>query len=88
MIKRSVNSLSLRAVLWIRSGFNANLDPVYYFNTDPDQGRHTNADPELKVTKAFIKIRRPGLFLNFWQISCSCIRIRIPNTDPDPGTLK
>jgi hypothetical protein len=28
-----------------------------------------------------------GLFVSFWSISCSWIRIRIPNTDldPDPG---
>ncbi len=39
-------------------------------------------------TKAFLKGRKPGLFLNFGQFPCSRIRIRIPNTDPDPGAAK
>ncbi len=31
--------------------------------------------------------QKSGLFVSFWSISCSWIRIRIPNTDldPDPG---
>ncbi len=37
--------------------------------------------------KAFSKGRKPGLFVNFDQLPCSWIRIRIPNMhpDPDPG---
>jgi hypothetical protein len=35
-------------------------------------------------TKAFFKSRKPGLFVNFRQFRCSWIRIRIPNTDPNP----
>ncbi len=36
-------------------------------------------------TKAFLKGRKPGLFVNFCQLTCSWIRIRIPNTYPDPN---
>ncbi len=32
-----------------------------------------------------MKGRKPGLFVNFGQFPCSWIRIRIPNTDADPG---
>ncbi len=32
------------AVLWIRIVFNANLDPAFYLNADPDQGSQTNAN--------------------------------------------
>jgi hypothetical protein len=57
---------------------------------------HTNYEG----TKAFLKYRKPGLFVNFGQYPCSWIRIRIhiPNTvpeknlswtpDPDPGVKK
>jgi len=40
-----------------------------------------------KVQKIFLKGRKPDLFVNFNQFLCSWvrIRIRIPNTDPDPG---
>jgi hypothetical protein len=35
------------AVLWIRIGFYADLDPAFYLNADPDPdpGSKTNADP-------------------------------------------
>jgi hypothetical protein len=33
----------------------------------------------------FEKARKPGLLINFGQFPCSWIRIRISNTDPDPG---
>ncbi len=35
------------SVLWIRIGFNADQDPAFYLNEDPDQdlGSQTNADP-------------------------------------------
>jgi hypothetical protein len=29
--------------------------------------------------------KKPGLLVNFGQNPCSWIRIRIPNTDPNPG---
>jgi hypothetical protein len=34
-------------VLWIRIGFNADLDPTFYLNADldPDPGSQTNPDP-------------------------------------------
>jgi hypothetical protein len=34
-------------MLWIRIGFNADPDPAFYLNVDPDQaqGCRTNADP-------------------------------------------
>jgi hypothetical protein len=32
--------------LWIRIGFNADLDPAFYLNADPDPGSQTNADPD------------------------------------------
>jgi hypothetical protein len=35
-------------------------------------------------TKAFLKGRKPDLFVNFGQLPCSWIRTHIPNTDPDP----
>jgi hypothetical protein len=48
----STSSLSLtygrKAVLWIRSGFNADPDPAFYLiadpDADPDPGRQTNAN--------------------------------------------
>jgi hypothetical protein len=33
--------------------------------------------------RAFLKGRKPGLFVNFGLFPCSWIRIHIPNTDPD-----
>jgi hypothetical protein len=35
-------------------------------------------------TKVFLKGWNSGLLVNFVQFPCSWIRIRIPNTDPDP----
>jgi hypothetical protein len=39
----------LKLVLWIRFGFNADPDPAFYLNadpdTDPDPESQTNADP-------------------------------------------
>jgi hypothetical protein len=42
--------------------------------------------PTYQGTKAFFKGRKPGFFVNFGQFPYSWIhiRIRIPNTDPDP----
>ncbi len=37
-------------------------------------------------TKTFRKGRTPGLFDNFGQFLCFWIRIRHPNTDPDPDS--
>jgi hypothetical protein len=37
-------------------------------------------------TKALLKGRKPGLFVNFGKISCSWIWIRIPNSDPRSGS--
>jgi hypothetical protein len=34
----------LGAVSWIRIGFNADLDPAFYFNEDLDPGSQTDAD--------------------------------------------
>jgi hypothetical protein len=34
-----------KSVLWVGIGFNADLDPVFYLNADPDQGGPTNAAP-------------------------------------------
>ncbi len=43
----------------------------------------------LRRYKSFLKVRKSGLFGNFGRFPCSWIqiriRIRIPNTDPDPG---
>ncbi len=36
-------------------------------------------------TKAILKVWKPVPNINFGQCPCSCIRIRIPNTNPDPG---
>jgi hypothetical protein len=33
-------------VLWIRIGFNADLDPAFYLNADPDPGSQANTDPD------------------------------------------
>jgi hypothetical protein len=38
-------------------------------------------------TKAFLKGRKPGLFVNFSQFPCFWIQIRISNADPDPRQL-
>jgi hypothetical protein len=40
-------------------GFNADLDPAFYLNTDLDSGSETNADPipdpgQMKVIKSLI----------------------------------
>ncbi len=32
-------------VFYIRTGFNADLDPAFYLNTDSDSGSQNNADP-------------------------------------------
>ncbi len=37
-----------------------------------------------KVQKPFFKAEKPCLFFNFGQFPCSWIRLRVPNTDPDP----
>jgi hypothetical protein len=41
---------ALFSVLWIRIGFNADPDPAFYFDADPDSdpdpGSQTNADPD------------------------------------------
>jgi hypothetical protein len=37
-------------VLWIRIGFNADTDPAFYLNEDPDPGsqiKAIHADPDL-----------------------------------------
>ncbi len=101
-------------MLWIRIGFNLDLDSAFYLSADPDQDSQIKvvpADPDpgqtlkaqkvellhekyrypiktgkkhtYEATKAFLKGRKPGLFINFGQFPCS--RIRIPNFDPDPG---
>jgi hypothetical protein len=36
----------LEAVLWIRTGFNADPDPAFYLNADPDPAVYLNADPD------------------------------------------
>jgi hypothetical protein len=105
-------------VLWIRIGFNADLDPAFYLNADPDprsgsmEPMRIHADPDpnpgqtlnfsyMKIipkignrsrnihtnkgTKAFLIVRKPGLFVSFGQFLCSWITISIPNTDPDSG---
>ncbi len=101
-------------MLWIRIGFNADPDPAFYLNVDPDTypdpGSQTKADPggsgslsEFRVIKVkflhenIIKVPvgnrsknihtkepKPSLFVNFGQYPYSWIRIRIPNTNPDP----
>ncbi len=40
-------------VLWIRSGFNADPDLVFYLNAEPDQAKpmRINADPDLDSSK-------------------------------------
>jgi hypothetical protein len=41
----------------------------------------------MKGAEAFLKGRKPGLFVNFGQFPFFWILIRIPNTDPDKGQL-
>jgi hypothetical protein len=43
----TANQLSQCCGMWIRTGFNADLDPAFYLhaNADPDPGSQTNADP-------------------------------------------
>jgi hypothetical protein len=38
-----------------------------------------------RYKKTFLIAGNQGLFVNFGQYSCSWIRIRIPNKEPDPG---
>jgi hypothetical protein len=45
--------------------------------------KHTN-----EGTKALFEVRKPDLFFNFGKFPCPWIRIRIPNTDADPGQIK
>jgi hypothetical protein len=47
--------------------------------------RSKNIPTLVQVTKAFLKDWESGLFVKLGNFSCSWIRIRIPNTDPDPG---
>jgi hypothetical protein len=54
----------------IRIGFNADPDPAFYLDADPDP------DTDREKGKVI-------MFVIFGRISW--IRIRIPNTDPDPG---
>jgi hypothetical protein len=46
--------------------------------------RSTNIPTKLQKN-LFKKGIKPDFFFNFDRFSCSWIRIRIPNTDPDPG---
>jgi hypothetical protein len=54
----------------------------FYIKNITNSYIHTKAG-----TKDFLKVRKPGLFLKFLSISMLLdrIRIRVPNTDPDPG---
>jgi hypothetical protein len=53
---------------------------------DPDPLTRLNPDAiRFRIRNTVLKGRKPGLFVNFGQFPCSWIRIRIPNTDPDPG---
>ncbi len=56
--------------------------PVQTFKSQKVEFLQKNSD---EVTKALFNSRKPGLFVNFVQLPWSWIRIRIPNTDPDPG---
>jgi hypothetical protein len=40
-------------VLWIRIGFNANPDPAFYLNADPDLWSKTNAGADPDPGQAF-----------------------------------
>ncbi len=61
----------LGAVLWIRIGFNADLDPAFYFNEDLDPGSQTDADScgsgsysDFEVTKSFTYLTLKNDFLD------------------------
>ncbi len=51
--------------------------------------RYKQLQDDLCTTKAVLKGRKPGLFVNFGQFQCSWIRIRIriPNTGSESWTL-
>jgi|LakMenE01Jun11ns_1017448.scaffolds.fasta_scaffold7408114_1 hypothetical protein len=38
--KKVKKCILFRTVLWIRIGFNADPDPAFYLNGDPDPGSH------------------------------------------------
>ncbi len=92
-------------MLWIRTGFNADPDPAFYLNVDPDPDHQTFESQKVEFlhdkytgkkvknhtyegTKAFLEGRQTGLFVNVDQFPSAWIRIRIPNTDPDPRQPK
>ncbi len=57
---------------------------VEFLHEKYTQGRWKVKKHSYEGTKAFLKGRKPGLFVSFGQFPCSFIRIRISNTDPDP----
>jgi len=59
------------------------LDPGWVKKQDPGSGINI-PDPQ-HCKKAVLKSWNLGYFVNFRQFPCSCIRIRIPNADPDLG---
>jgi hypothetical protein len=44
-VKTGLKYTGAQTVLWICIGFNADSDPAFYFNADPDPGSQTKAYP-------------------------------------------
>jgi hypothetical protein len=70
-----------KTVLWIRIGFNADADPGSNPDPDPGQTLLSKKYNSFYMEKGWNSV----LSVNFGQGSCSRIRIRIGNADPDPG---
>jgi len=68
-------------------GIQIQLAKPIWIHTDPDPGKKSKSKDKKKHTyEAAEDFRKAGnkAFLNFGIFPCFWIRIRIPNTDPDP----
>jgi hypothetical protein len=88
-----IKYLRIQMLIWIKEATPyADPDPDQTFESQKAEFLHEkilkvgkrSINIPTKVQKPFFKGRKPGLFVNFGQFPCSWIRIRIPNTDPDP----
>jgi hypothetical protein len=55
------------AVLWIHTGFNANLNPAFYLNADPDPGAnimriHADPDPGHSLKSQKVEFLHENMF--------------------------
>ncbi len=85
LLQLQLQSYSLYRFFFLRVGISKweTLDHLFFYQIYLCE----HAYKIYKGTKAFLKNRKPGFFVNCGQFSCSWTRslIRIPNTDLDPG---